>query len=59
MMHYAFEWFLGRNHLGQIVYNPVTGGCFDGLEEETVNINQGAESTLSYLMARLIMEPYA
>ncbi len=59
MMHYSFEWFLGRNHLGQIVYNPVTGGCFDGLEEETVNINQGAESTLSYLMARLVMEPYA
>ncbi|NGF55387.1 glycosyltransferase [Parapedobacter sp. SGR-10] len=55
----AFDWFLGRNHLKQIVYNPVTGGCFDGLEEDTVNINQGAESTLSYLMARLIMEPYA
>lgn len=54
----AFDWFLGRNHLGQIVYNPVTGGCFDGLEEDTININQGAESTLSYLMARLIMESY-
>ncbi|MFZ4262143.1 glycosyltransferase [Sphingobacterium sp. HJSM2_6] len=56
MMEIAFEWFLGRNHLNQIVYNPVTGGCFDGLEEDTVNINQGAESTLSYLLARLIME---
>jgi len=58
MMTSAFDWFLGRNHLGQIVYNPVTGGCFDGLEEDTVNINQGAESTLSYLLARLIMESY-
>ncbi|WP_293901745.1 glycosyltransferase [Sphingobacterium sp. UBA5670] len=54
----AFEWFLGRNHLCQIVYNPVTGGCFDGLEEHEVNINQGAESTISYLMARLKMEDY-
>jgi len=54
----AFEWFLGRNHIQQIVYNPVTGGCFDGLEERTVNINQGAESTISYLLARLKMEAY-
>ncbi|TDQ80021.1 glycosyltransferase [Sphingobacterium yanglingense] len=54
----AFEWFLGRNHLGQIMYNPVTGGCFDGLEKETININQGAESTLSYLLARLTREEY-
>jgi len=54
----VFEWFLGRNHIRQIVYNPVTGGCFDGLEEYAVNINQGAESTISYLMARLKMEHY-
>lgn len=54
----AFEWFLGRNHLQQIVYNPVTGGCFDGLEERAININQGAESTISYLLARLKMEAY-
>lgn len=49
----AFEWFLGKNHLYQIVYNPCTGGCYDGLEKENVNLNQGAESTVSYLMARL------
>ncbi len=54
----AFEWFLGRNHLKQIVYNPATGGCFDGLEELNVNINQGAESTLNYLLARLIIGSY-
>lgn len=49
----AFSWFLGNNHLHQIIYNPCTGGCYDGLEESHVNLNQGAESTLSYLMARL------
>jgi glycosyltransferase involved in cell wall biosynthesis len=52
----AFNWFLGENHLQQIVYNPCTGGCYDGVEEYNVNINQGAESTLSYLLARLALE---
>lgn len=52
----AFAWFLGHNHLHQIVYNPCTGGCYDGVEEHNVNLNQGAESTISYLMARLAME---
>lgn len=55
----AFNWFLGHNRLNQIVYNPVTGGCYDGLEETHVNLNQGAESLASYLMARLIMERYS
>lgn len=54
-MKMAFNWFLGNNHLHQIIYNPCTGGCYDGLEEQSVNLNQGAESTLSYLMARLNM----
>lgn len=54
----AYEWFLGRNHLGRIVYNPVTGGCYDGLEKDTVNLNQGAESTVCHLMARMVAEPY-
>ena len=49
----AFNWFLGNNHLHQIIYNPATGGCYDGLEEDNVNLNQGAESTVCYLMARL------
>lgn len=51
----AFNWFLGDNHLHQILYNPVTGGCYDGLEENNINLNQGAESTVCYLMARLAM----
>lgn len=55
-MTIAFDWFLGKNHLRQIVYNPITGGCYDGLEEYQVNLNQGAESTVSYLMARLVFE---
>ena len=55
-MRHAFNWFLGENHLHQIIYNPCTGGCYDGLEEHNVNLNQGAESTVSYLMARLTLE---
>jgi glycosyltransferase involved in cell wall biosynthesis len=54
----AFDWFLGNNHLEQIIYNPCTGGCYDGLEENSVNLNQGAESTVSYLMARLTLENF-
>ncbi|MDD4032588.1 MAG: glycosyltransferase [Bacteroidales bacterium] len=54
----AFNWFLGKNRLNQIIYNPCTGGCYDGLEEHNVNLNQGAESTVSYLMARLSIEKY-
>ncbi len=49
----AFDWFLGDNHLHQIIYNPCTGGCYDGLEDSYINLNQGAESSVSYLMARL------
>ncbi len=52
----CFNWFLGNNHLYRIIYNPCTGGCYDGLEENNVNLNQGAESTISYLMARLSIE---
>jgi hypothetical protein len=55
-METAFNWFLGKNRLHQIIYNPCTGGCYDGLEETHINLNQGAESTLSYLMVRLIIE---
>jgi len=57
-MEIAFNWFLGSNRLHQIIYNPCTTGCYDGLEETHVNLNQGAESILSYLMARLTVEKY-
>ncbi len=56
-METAFNWFLGNNHLHQVIYNPCTGGCYDGLEENYVNLNQGAESTISYLLARLTVDP--
>lgn len=55
-MEASFDWFLGNNHLQQVIYNPGTGGCYDGLEENYVNLNQGAESTVSYLMSRLAVE---
>ena len=57
-METAFNWFLGSNRLHQIIYNPCTGGCYDGLEKSHVNLNQGAESTLSYLLARLTIGTY-
>jgi glycosyltransferase involved in cell wall biosynthesis len=57
-METAFSWFLGHNRLHQIIYNPCTGGCYDGLEETHVNLNQGAESSISYLLARLTVEKY-
>ncbi len=53
----TFQWFLGKNHLNQMVYDESTGGCYDGLGEQTLNLNQGAESTISYLLARLALEP--
>ncbi len=59
MMNLSFNWFLGDNHLHQIIYNPCTGGCYDGLEEHNVNLNQGAESTVSYLMARMSLAAFA
>lgn len=52
----AFHWFLGKNSLNQMVYDEFTGGCHDGLGHSSVNMNQGAESTISYLLARLSLE---
>jgi glycosyltransferase involved in cell wall biosynthesis len=52
----AFNWFLGNNHLNQMIYDEATGGCFDGLGRHSLNFNQGAESTIAYLMARLFFE---
>jgi len=46
-------WFLGENELGIPLYNFETGGCSDGLESYGANRNQGAESTLAYLIAHL------
>jgi glycosyltransferase involved in cell wall biosynthesis len=51
----AFNWFLGDNDLQLPLYDSGTGGCRDGLHPERANQNQGAESTLSFLMALLEM----
>ena len=47
----AFDWFLGWNDLGLELYSPKTGGCRDGLHVDRVNRNQGAESTLAFLLS--------
>ena len=52
----AFEWFLGRNHLERPLYNFATGGCSDGLGIEALNQNEGAESTLVFHRAALVLD---
>ncbi len=52
----AFNWFLGDNILGRIMYDQTSGGCYDGIGEKEINLNQGAESTVSYLIARLAVQ---
>jgi glycosyltransferase involved in cell wall biosynthesis len=52
----AFRWFLGVNDLQVPLYDSATGGCRDGLHPDRVNENQGAESTLSFLMGLLDMQ---
>lgn len=55
----AFSWFLGNNHLKQIMYNTENGASYDGLEDTQININQGAESALCFFKAQIIMEKYS
>jgi glycosyltransferase involved in cell wall biosynthesis len=52
----AFDWFLGRNHLSRPLYDFATGGCSDGLGAEEVNRNEGAESTLAFHRAALLLD---
>jgi hypothetical protein len=52
----VFRWFLGKNDLHVPLYDATTGGCRDGLHPDRINENQGAESTLSFLMALLEMQ---
>lgn len=47
----AFHWFLGTNDLGIQLYEPANGGCYDGLHVDRVNRNQGAESTIAFLLS--------
>jgi hypothetical protein len=52
----AFDWFMGWNDLGLGLYSPETGGCRDGLHGDRVNGNQGAESTLAFLLSLAEMQ---
>ncbi|MDB6021374.1 MAG: hypothetical protein JWQ04_1231 [Pedosphaera sp.] len=52
----AFEWFLGRNDLGHALYDATTGGCRDGLHVDRLSQNQGAESTLAFLLSLAEMQ---
>ena len=52
----AFDWFIGWNDLVREVYAPETGGCRDGLHVDRVNGNQGAESTLAFLLSLTEMQ---
>jgi hypothetical protein len=52
----AFGWFLGNNIKGATIYDPVSGGCSDGLTAKGANVNQGGESTIMYLIARCRIE---
>lgn len=54
-MRMAFDWFLGVNDLAEPLYNFKTGGCSDGLTAQGANLNQGGESTLSFLLALLTL----
>jgi glycosyltransferase involved in cell wall biosynthesis len=53
---HSFEWFLGRNHLHRPLYDFATGGCSDGLGADDLNLNEGAESTLAFHRAALLLD---
>lgn len=55
----AFDWFTGRNLCSLTIYDEATGGCRDGLHADRVNLNQGAESTLSWLMSLVTMHNFS
>jgi hypothetical protein len=52
----GFEWFLGRNRLRRPLYDFATGGCSDGLGAQSLNDNEGAESTLAFHQAALLLD---
>jgi glycosyltransferase involved in cell wall biosynthesis len=47
----CFEWFLGRNDLGQSLYDSSTGGCRDSLHQDRLSQNLGAESSLAFYLS--------
>ena len=57
-MKLSFQWFLGNNDLSIPLYDEETKGCGDGIEKYSINRNQGAESTITYLISWLTVEKY-
>ena len=53
MARAVFSWFLGKNTKNVFVYDSATGGCYDGITEEGLNLNKGAEANVCYVSARL------
>jgi uncharacterized protein YyaL (SSP411 family) len=53
MARTIFNWFLGKNTQNCFIYNSSTGGCYDGITEKGLNLNEGAEATVCYLSARM------
>jgi hypothetical protein len=56
MARTIFNWFLGKNTQNCLVYNSITGSCYDGITEKGLNFNQGAEATVCYLSARIELQ---
>jgi len=56
MARTIFNWFLGKNTQNVLVYDFTTGGCHDGITEQGLNLNEGAEATVSYLSARMELQ---
>lgn len=54
----AFSWFIGENSAGAVLHDFATGGCRDGLHPDGANLNQGAESTLSWMMSLISISYY-
>jgi len=52
----CFNWFLGHNELNMPLYDPKTGGCRDGLMADGINQNQGAESSLAWLLLLVTLQ---
>jgi glycosyltransferase involved in cell wall biosynthesis len=55
---HAFQWFLGKNSARQTICDEKTGACYDGITRNGVNLNEGAESALSYMLARLAITKF-
>ena len=52
----CFNWFLGHNDLNMSLYDPKTGGCRDGLMADGINQNEGAESSLAWLLSLMTLQ---